>query len=105
MPAETTAMLAHDVTFASLGVPAPLVAVLDGTGITTPFPIQAAALPDALNGRAILGRAKTGRGQAPGLPPPDGRAAGRRPDRGGPAARARARADPGAGEPGAGGPD
>jgi superfamily II DNA/RNA helicase len=60
-------MLAHDVTFASLGVPAPLVAVLDDTGITTPFPIQAATLPDALNGRDILGRAKTGSGKTLGF--------------------------------------
>jgi superfamily II DNA/RNA helicase len=60
-------MLAHDVTFASLGVPAPLAAVLDGTGITTPFPIQAATLPDALNGRDILGRAKTGSGKTLGF--------------------------------------
>ena len=66
MPAEKTALPAH-VTFASLGVPAPLVAVLDGTGITTPFPIQAAALPDALNGRDILGRAQTGSGKTLGF--------------------------------------
>jgi superfamily II DNA/RNA helicase len=59
-------MPAH-VTFASLGVPAPLVAVLDGTGITTPFPIQAATLPDALNGRDILGRAQTGSGKTLGF--------------------------------------
>src|SRR5690348_12405097 len=51
---------ATDVTFASLGVPAPLVAVLAETGITVPFPIQAATLPDALAGRDILGRAQTG---------------------------------------------
>ena len=60
-------MLAHDVTFASLGVPAPLVAVLDGTGITVPFPIQAATLPDGLAGRDILGRAQTGSGKTLGF--------------------------------------
>jgi superfamily II DNA/RNA helicase len=54
-------------TFASLGVPAPLVAVLDGDGITTPFPIQAATLPDALAGRDILGRAQTGSGKTLGF--------------------------------------
>jgi superfamily II DNA/RNA helicase len=54
-------------TFASLGVPAPLVAVLDDDGITTPFPIQAATLPDALAGRDILGRAQTGSGKTLGF--------------------------------------
>jgi superfamily II DNA/RNA helicase len=67
MHAEKTGTPARDVTFASLGVPAPLVAVLDGTGITEPFPIQAATLPDALAGRDILGRAQTGSGKTLGF--------------------------------------
>jgi superfamily II DNA/RNA helicase len=67
MPAENTRTLARDLTFASLGVPAPLVTVLDGTGITAPFPIQAATLPDALAGRDILGRAQTGSGKTLGF--------------------------------------
>ena len=54
-------------TFASLGVPAPLVAVLAETGITVPFPIQVATLPDALAGRDILGRAQTGSGKTLGF--------------------------------------
>lgn len=54
-------------TFASLGVPAPLVAVLDRGGITAPFPIQAATLPDAMAGHDILGRAKTGSGKTLGF--------------------------------------
>ncbi len=54
-------------TFASLGVPAQLVAVLASTGITVPFPIQAATLPDALAGRDILGRAQTGSGKTLGF--------------------------------------
>jgi superfamily II DNA/RNA helicase len=54
-------------TFASLGVPAFLVAALSDEGITAPFPIQAAALPDALAGRDILGRAKTGSGKTLGF--------------------------------------
>ena len=54
-------------TFASLGVPASLVAVLDDDGITTPFPIQEATLPDALAGRDILGRAQTGSGKTLGF--------------------------------------
>jgi superfamily II DNA/RNA helicase len=54
-------------TFASLGVPDFLVAVLADQGITTPFPIQAATLPDAMAGRDILGRAKTGSGKTLGF--------------------------------------
>ena len=49
--------------FAAAGVPAPLVAVLAAAGITAPFPIQAATLPDALAGRDILGRGQTGSGK------------------------------------------
>ena len=50
-------------TFADLGVPAPLVAVLDKAGITAPFPIQSATLPDSLQGRDVLGRGRTGSGK------------------------------------------
>ena len=53
--------------FADLGVPGPLVEVLAGTGITAPFPIQAATLPDALAGRDILGRGRTGSGKTLGF--------------------------------------
>ncbi len=49
--------------FADLGVPPPLVAALARTGITTPFPIQAATLPDGLAGLDILGRGRTGSGK------------------------------------------
>src|SRR5690349_4799134 len=45
-------------TFAALGVATALVAVLAQDGITTPRPIQAAVLPDALAGRDILGSAQ-----------------------------------------------
>ncbi len=55
------------VTFADLGVPAPLVAVLGEDGITVPFPVQAATLPDALAGVDILGRAQTGSGKTLGF--------------------------------------
>jgi len=58
---------AADVTFAGLGVPAPLVAALAETGITVPYPIQAATLPDALAGHDILGRAQTGSGKTLGF--------------------------------------
>jgi superfamily II DNA/RNA helicase len=44
-------------------VPAPLVARLAAQGIHEPFAIQARALPDALAGRDVLGRAQTGSGK------------------------------------------
>jgi superfamily II DNA/RNA helicase len=50
-------------TFSSLGVPAPLVAVLAADGKSEPFPIQADTLPDTLAGRDVLGRGKTGSGK------------------------------------------
>ncbi len=53
--------------FAELGVPAALVDVLDADGITAPFPVQTATLPDALAGRDILGRARTGSGKTLGF--------------------------------------
>jgi len=55
------------VSFADIGVPAPLVAALAAEGITAPFPIQAATLPDALSGRDILGRGQTGSGKTLGF--------------------------------------
>jgi superfamily II DNA/RNA helicase len=54
-------------TFADLGVPLPLVEILSGLGITTPFPIQAATLPDSLAGRDVLGRGRTGSGKTYGF--------------------------------------
>ncbi|HYY18385.1 MAG TPA: DEAD/DEAH box helicase, partial [Streptosporangiaceae bacterium] len=55
------------VTFASAGVPAALVTALARSGIVTPFPIQAAVLPDALAGRDILGQGQTGSGKTLGF--------------------------------------
>jgi superfamily II DNA/RNA helicase len=57
-------------TFGELGLPAPLVSALAERGIEAPFAIQARALPDALAGRDLLGRAQTGSGKtlAFGLP-------------------------------------
>jgi superfamily II DNA/RNA helicase len=52
-----------DTTFASLGVPAEVVATLARAGVTSPFPIQAMTLPDALAGRDVLGRGRTGSGK------------------------------------------
>ena len=72
MPAERCAAPESSLTetaasFAELGVPAALVDVLDADGITVPFPVQAATLPDALAGRDILGRARTGSGKTLGF--------------------------------------
>ena len=55
--------MSTDTNFAVLGVPADLVTILDGVGITTPTPIQAATLPDSLAGRDVLGRGRTGSGK------------------------------------------
>ncbi len=57
-------------TFIELGVPPRLTAHLDRLGFTEPFPIQASAIPDAMAGHDILGRAPTGSGKtlAFGLP-------------------------------------
>ncbi|HEV3132488.1 MAG TPA: DEAD/DEAH box helicase [Acidimicrobiales bacterium] len=49
--------------FASLGVPSDIVAALDRKGITEPFPIQSATIPDALAGRDVCGKAPTGSGK------------------------------------------
>ncbi|UQU66998.1 DEAD/DEAH box helicase [Couchioplanes caeruleus] len=49
--------------FTDLGVPAELAEVLAGLGVTSPFPIQAATLPDSLAGRDVLGRGRTGSGK------------------------------------------
>jgi superfamily II DNA/RNA helicase len=50
-------------TFADLGVPADLIALMERGGITSPFPIQEATIPDALAGRDVSGRAPTGSGK------------------------------------------
>nr|WP_238357034.1 DEAD/DEAH box helicase [Kribbella italica] len=52
-----------DLTFADLGLPAELVAALAKSGVTKPFPIQAATLPDSLAGKDVLGRGRTGSGK------------------------------------------
>ena len=57
-------------TFIDLGVPARHIEILKGKGITSPFPIQEATIPDLMRGRDLLGRAPTGSGKtlAFGLP-------------------------------------
>jgi superfamily II DNA/RNA helicase len=58
------------ITFAQLGLPEPLVRALAKGGITDPFPIQSAAIPDVMEGRDVSGKAPTGSGKtlAFGLP-------------------------------------
>jgi len=57
-------------TFADLGLSEPIVKALSERGIEAPFPIQAMSIPDAILGRDICGKAKTGSGKtfAFGLP-------------------------------------
>ncbi|MBM4726723.1 DEAD/DEAH box helicase [Rhodococcus hoagii] len=59
-----------EVTFAEIGLPEPVVVALARNSITVPSPIQAMAIPDAIAGKNILGRAQTGSGKtlAFGLP-------------------------------------
>ncbi|MHC3408481.1 DEAD/DEAH box helicase [Streptomyces sp. DT17] len=57
-PAEPTGP-----TFGELGLPDGIVRKLAQNGVTAPFPIQAATIPDALAGKDILGRGRTGSGK------------------------------------------
>lgn len=54
-------------TFGALGVPAVIESALASLGITSPTPIQTATLPDALSGRDVLGRGRTGSGKTFGF--------------------------------------
>ncbi|MER8042461.1 DEAD/DEAH box helicase, partial [Streptomyces sp. NPDC094032] len=58
-PADET----PEITFGDLGLPEGVVRKLAQNGVTTPFPIQAATIPDALAGKDILGRGRTGSGK------------------------------------------
>ncbi|MET3987120.1 superfamily II DNA/RNA helicase [Streptomyces sp. PvR034] len=49
--------------FADLAMPAELLAALRAQGVTVPFPIQGATLPNTLAGRDVLGRGRTGSGK------------------------------------------
>ncbi|MFI8522344.1 DEAD/DEAH box helicase, partial [Streptomyces sp. NPDC085481] len=60
---ETPADETPELTFADLGLPEGVVRKLAQNGVTTPFPIQAATIPDALAGKDILGRGRTGSGK------------------------------------------
>lgn len=56
--------------FAALGLRDEIVDALNERGITSPFPVQALTIPDALAGRDVCGKAQTGSGKtlAFGLP-------------------------------------
>lgn len=62
-PKTTTPALPAVETFADLAMPTPLLAALGHEGVTVPFPIQAATLPNSLAGRDVLGRGRTGSGK------------------------------------------
>ncbi|MFF4994484.1 DEAD/DEAH box helicase [Streptomyces sp. NPDC000656] len=49
--------------FSELDLPRELVKTMTDLGVTQPFPIQAATLPNSLAGRDILGRGRTGSGK------------------------------------------
>ncbi|MDF3301739.1 DEAD/DEAH box helicase [Streptomyces tropicalis] len=70
LPATLTEPLPAAETFTEMDMPARLLAALGAEGVTVPFPIQAATLPNALAGRHVLGRGRTGSGKtlAFGLP-------------------------------------
>ncbi len=57
-------------TFSDLGLPDKIVNALSKKGITEPFPVQAATIPDAMAGKDVCGKAPTGSGKtfAFGLP-------------------------------------
>ena len=70
-------------------MPAALTAALAAEGITAPFPIQTATLPDSLAGRDVLGRGRTGSGKTYAFVLPLLARLAASPRRGGPVARAR----------------
>ncbi|MEU7501717.1 DEAD/DEAH box helicase [Streptomyces griseofuscus] len=63
LPKTDTPALPAVESFADLAMPAPLLATLGHEGVTVPFPIQAATLPNSLAGRDVLGRGRTGSGK------------------------------------------
>ncbi|MEV5352123.1 DEAD/DEAH box helicase [Streptomyces sp. NPDC086081] len=62
-PATLTPALPAVEAFADLDLPPRLLAALGAEGLTEPFPIQAATLPNSLAGRDVLGRGRTGSGK------------------------------------------
>src|SRR6185312_8396412 len=63
LPISVTPALPAVAAFTDLDLPAPILAALGTEGVLTPFPIQAATLPNSLAGRDVLGRGRTGSGK------------------------------------------
>ncbi|RPF34974.1 DEAD/DEAH box helicase [Streptomyces sp. TLI_185] len=63
LPVTVTPALPPVEDFSELDMPARLLATLGAEGVTAPFPIQAATLPNSLAGRDVLGRGRTGSGK------------------------------------------
>ncbi|MER7663757.1 MULTISPECIES: DEAD/DEAH box helicase [unclassified Streptomyces] len=63
LPVTITPALPPAAAFSDLDMPAPLLAALTAEGMSVPFPIQAATLPNSLAGRDVLGRGRTGSGK------------------------------------------
>ncbi|AJP02459.1 DEAD/DEAH box helicase [Streptomyces cyaneogriseus subsp. noncyanogenus] len=63
LPKTITPALPAVAGFADLDMPGELLAALGSQGVTVPFPIQAATLPNSLAGRDVLGRGRTGSGK------------------------------------------
>ncbi|MFC8805536.1 DEAD/DEAH box helicase [Streptomyces anthocyanicus] len=63
LPRTITPALPAAEGFADLDMPGELLAALGQQGVTVPFPIQAATLPNSLAGRDIMGRGRTGSGK------------------------------------------
>ncbi|MFG2309102.1 DEAD/DEAH box helicase [Streptomyces sp. NPDC048566] len=62
-PVTVTPALPAVEAFADLDLPAPLLKALGHEGVSVPFPIQGATLPNSLAGRDVLGRGRTGSGK------------------------------------------
>ncbi|WP_406057535.1 DEAD/DEAH box helicase [Streptomyces sp. NBC_01077] len=62
-PETVTPALPAVAAFADLDMPEGLLRTLGEQGVTEPFPIQAATLPNSLAGRDVLGRGRTGSGK------------------------------------------
>ncbi|MEI5007163.1 DEAD/DEAH box helicase [Streptomyces sp. PmtA] len=63
LPRTITPALPAAESFADLEMPRQLLAALVAEGVTVPFPIQGATLPNTLAGRDALGRGRTGSGK------------------------------------------
>ncbi|MFI5758621.1 DEAD/DEAH box helicase [Streptomyces sp. NPDC051569] len=63
LPRTITPALPAVEAFADLDMPGQLLAALTAQGVTVPFPIQGATLPNTLAGRDVLGRGRTGSGK------------------------------------------